>query len=230
MTARSLRSRVREEMTEEIKRVARRHLATQGADLSLRAVAREMDIVASALYRYFPNRDALLTALILEAYESLAQAAAAADAAVDRVDGRGRWYAVWRGVRAWALAHPAEYGLLYGTPVPGYNAPPDTVTPASAVVLLLVRIVTDADLGPASASTSMAEPLRADLRRLIDEQPGDLDENRLALVFAGWTQLFGLVSFEVFGRLDQTVTAVADHFDYQAAMMADLVGLPTRSV
>ncbi|MEV6218165.1 TetR/AcrR family transcriptional regulator [Nocardia sp. NPDC051833] len=213
-------------MTEEIKRVARRHLATQGADLSLRAVARELDIVASALYRYFPNRDALLTALILEAYESLAEAAVAAEAAVDRADGRGRWYAVWRGVRAWALAHPAEYGLLYGTPVPGYSAPADTVTPASAVVLLLVRIVVDADLGPGPVSTPMTEPLRADLRRLIDEQPGDLDENRLALIFAGWTQLFGLVGFEVFGRLDQTVTAVSDYFDHQAALMADLVGLP----
>ncbi|MET9214808.1 MULTISPECIES: TetR/AcrR family transcriptional regulator [unclassified Nocardia] len=226
MTARSLRSRVREEMTEEIKRVARRHLATQGADLSLRAVARDLDIVASALYRYFPNRDALLTALILEAYESLAQAAVTADAAVDRADSRGRWYAVWRGVRAWALAHPAEYGLLYGTPVPGYSAPADTVTPAAAVVLSLVRVVVDADLGPAPVSTPMTEPLRADLRRLIDEQPGDLDERRLALVFAGWTQLFGLVGFEVFGRLDQTVTAVSDYFDHQAALMADLVGLP----
>ncbi|MFD5179734.1 TetR/AcrR family transcriptional regulator [Nocardia sp. NPDC058379] len=226
MTARSLRSRVREEMTEEIKRVARRHLATQGADLSLRAVARDLDIVASALYRYFPNRDALLTALILEAYESLAQAAVTADAAVDRADSRGRWYAVWRGVRAWALAHPAEYGLLYGTPVPGYSAPADTVTPAAAVVLSLVRVVVDADLGPAPVSTPMTEPLRADLRRLIDEQPGDLDEHRLALVFAGWTQLFGLVGFEVFGRLDQTVTAVSDYFDHQAALMADLVGLP----
>ena len=92
MPAASIRARVRAEMTDEIKAVARRHLATDGADLSLRAVARDMGMVSSAIYRYFPSRDDLLTALIIEAYNALGDAVEAADAAADRADLRGRWH------------------------------------------------------------------------------------------------------------------------------------------
>src|SRR6266508_4021381 len=90
-TAASIRARVRAEMTDEIKAVARRRLAAEGANLSLRAVAREVGMVSSALYRYFPSRDDLLTALIIDAYNSMGEAGEAADAAVaDRADLFGR--------------------------------------------------------------------------------------------------------------------------------------------
>ncbi|MEV6063139.1 TetR/AcrR family transcriptional regulator [Nocardia asteroides] len=230
MTARSLRARVREEMTEEIKAAARRHLATQGADLSLRAVARDLDIVASALYRYFPNRDALLTALITEAYEALAAAATAAEAAVPRDDLPRRWHAIWQSVRAWGLAHPAEYGLLYGTPVPGYSAPPNTVAPAAAIVLLLARVVADGGERLAPIPATVPDQLHADLAVLIEQQPMDIGADRLARVFAGWTQLFGLISFEVFGRLNETIAARDTYFDHQCALMAELVGLPVTPI
>src|SRR3712207_8253729 len=114
MSAPSIRARVRAAMTEEIKTTARRHLATDGANLSLRAVARDMGMVSSALYRYFPSRDDLLTALIIDAYNALGEAAERSDAGVGRDDLRGRWLAICRGVRAWALANPAEYALIYG--------------------------------------------------------------------------------------------------------------------
>ena len=95
MTAPSLRARVRAEMIEEIKSAARRHLAADGANLSLRAVARELGMVSSALYRYFASRDDLLTALIIDAYNVLGEAAERADATVtDRTDLAGRWLAV----------------------------------------------------------------------------------------------------------------------------------------
>ncbi|MEI8411388.1 MULTISPECIES: TetR/AcrR family transcriptional regulator [unclassified Kribbella] len=227
MSAPSLRARVRSEMSQEIKAVARRHLATDGANLSLRAVARDLDIVASALYRYFPSRDALLTALIIDAYNALAAAATEADAAVPRDDLRGRWLAVGRAVRAWALAHPAEYGLIYGAPVPDYAAPQDTVEPAAKVILLLVDIVTDGlgRLKPIKASP-LTMPLRADLRRLIDERQGELLEERLDRVLVAWTHLFGVLNFEVFGRLDNMIAARAEYFDHHMTLMADLTGLP----
>ncbi|MFY9891603.1 MAG: TetR family transcriptional regulator, partial [Streptosporangiaceae bacterium] len=115
MPAASIRARVRAEMTDEIKAVARRHLAAEGANLSLRAVARDMGMVSSALYRYFASRDDLLTALILDAYNALGAAVEEADGAVsDRADLRGRWRSATRAVRGWALASPAEYALLYG--------------------------------------------------------------------------------------------------------------------
>lgn len=223
----SLRARVRAEMSHEIKDVARKHLATDGANLSLRAVARDMGIVASALYRYFPSRDALLTALILDAYDALAAAATEAEAAVPRDDLRGRWLAVCHAVRTWALAHPAEYSLLYGSPVPGYVAPEETVDPAAKVVLLLVDIVIDgADTLEPLSPTPIPDPVRADLRRLIDDRPGDLPEDRLDRVFLAWTHLFGLLNFELFGRLDNLIDSRADYFTHHMTLMADQAGLP----
>src|SRR5215475_5450354 len=132
MPAASIRARVRAEMIGEIKAVARRHLETDGANLSLRAVARDMGMVSSALYRYFASRDELLTALILDAYNDLGATVEAADTAVtDRANLRGRWLAAARAVRGWALAKPAEYALLFGSPVPGYAAPPARSRPAT---------------------------------------------------------------------------------------------------
>ncbi|HJQ47162.1 MAG TPA: TetR/AcrR family transcriptional regulator [Amycolatopsis sp.] len=227
MSAPSLRARVRSQMSQEVKDVARKRLAAEGANLSLRAVARDMGIVASALYRYFPSRDALLTALIIDGYDALGTAAAEAEAAVPREDLRGRWLAVCRAVRTWALAHPAEYGLLYGNPVPGYAAPRETVALAARVVLLLVDVVVDGAEQLEPVSSPVPEPVRTDLRRLIDqEQRGDLPEERLDRVFIGWTHLFGLVNFEVSGRLDDMIEARADYFDHHMAVMADLAGIP----
>ena len=225
VSASSLRARVRSEMHQEIKEAARRRLAEEGANLSLRAVARDMDIVPSALYRYFPSRDALLTALIIDAYEGLGAAAEAAEAKVARDDPRGRWLAVCRAVRAWALEHPAEYGLLYGNPVPGYAAPPETVAPASKVILLLVAVVGDAPGEPASPRP-LPGPVRADLRRLIDEQASDLPEECLDRVLLAWTHLFGQLNFEVFHRLDAMIGARAEYFEHHMALLADLAGLP----
>ncbi|AVT35079.1 TetR family transcriptional regulator [Plantactinospora sp. BC1] len=230
MSAPSIRARVRAEMTEEIKAVARRHLATEGGNLSLRAVARDLGMVSSAVYRYFPSRDALLTVLIVEAYQALGDAAEAGDAAVDRHDLRGRWLGVSHAVRAWSLAHPAEYALLYGSPVPGYAAPAETVVPAQRVVYALVEIMVDGAaagrLAPPDA-TPVPPPVRADLARLLQQRPGVLTEEQLVRCMAAWSQLFGLVSFEVFGRLAQGVVEdYAAYFDHQMRLMADLAGLP----
>lgn len=233
MPAPSLRSRVRTELVEEIKAAARRRLAVDGPGLTLRAVARDLEMVPSALYRYFDGRDALLTALITDAYDELGAAAEAAEAAVDRADLRGRWMALCRAVRHWALDHAAEHALLYGTPVPGYAAPPDTVPPASRVVAALVRVLAEADAAgtlTAPVDRPVGPALRADLDRIVARAPGaepDRPDDRALLAgLAAWTQLFGLVGFEVFGRLDDLFEDPAGHFDHQMQTMADLAGLP----
>jgi len=113
--SRTARERVRAELTREITEVARGQLATEGAGgLSLRAVARDMGMVSSAIYRYFPSRDDLLTALIVDGYNAIGEVAEQADAASPAGDYPGRWLAVGRAVRDWALAHPHEYALVYG--------------------------------------------------------------------------------------------------------------------
>ena len=118
------RARARAELTQEIKAVARRQLAQSGApSISLRSVARELGMVSSAVYRYFPSRDDLLTSLIVDAYDAVGSAG---EQALAR--GRGavtsRWLRVAEAIRGWALANPHEYALIYGSPVPGYRAPP----------------------------------------------------------------------------------------------------------
>lgn len=229
MPASSIRARVRAEMIDEIKAVARRHLATDGANLSLRAVARDMGMVSSAIYRYFPSRDELLTALIIEAYDALGAAVETADAGCDRLDLRGRWHAACRAARGWALANPAEYTLLYGSPVPGYAAPDDTVGPAQRPPLVLVGILRDGcaagRIDPPPAAEP-ADPLRADLAEMAALLGGGLPEALLARGMAGWTQLFGLISFELFGRINRTLPHRDDYFHHQIALMADLIGLP----
>jgi len=121
---RTARERARAEITAEILDAARGYLATDGAPaLSLRAIARDLGMASSALYRYFKSRDELLTRLIIDAYDSLGAAAEASEVTMDRNDLAGRFTVICEAVRAWALAHPNEYALIYGSPVPGYVAP-----------------------------------------------------------------------------------------------------------
>ncbi|HEY5170592.1 MAG TPA: TetR/AcrR family transcriptional regulator, partial [Acidimicrobiia bacterium] len=142
--SRTARDRARRELTEEIKAVARRHLADQGsAALSLRAVAREVGMVSSAVYRYFPSRDDLLTALIVDAYDAVGECAEAAEHAARNRGVVARWSNLCEAVRAWALANAHEYALIYGSPVPGYAAPETTIGPASRVPLVLMRLLAD---------------------------------------------------------------------------------------
>ena len=217
-------------MIGEIKTVARRRLETEGANLSLRAVARDMGMVSSALYRYFASRDDLLTALILDAYNALGAAVEAADAAVtDRDQLRARWLASARAVRTWAHANPAEYSLLYGSPVPGYAAPQDTIAAASRTSAVLVQILADgyaAGAIPAPLRPQrVASAVRADLAAVRDEIAPGLPEQLLLLGITGWLQLFGTVSFELFGQLNNVIEARAEFFDQQMELQADLMGI-----
>ena len=142
--SRTARDRARLELTEEIKAVARRHLAEQGsAALSLRSVAREVGMVSSAVYRYFPSRDDLLTVLIIDAYDAVGERAEAAEQATRRRGIGARWAAVCTAVRTWALANAHEYALIYGSPVPGYAAPEATITPASRVPVVLLGLLAE---------------------------------------------------------------------------------------
>ncbi len=222
----SIRARVRAEMIDEIKSVARRHLATDGANLSLRAVARDMGMASSALYRYFASRDDLLTALIIDAYNAIGAAVEAADAGVsDRSDGRGRWLDCCRAIREWALAHPNEYALIFGSPVPGYRAPQETTVAAARAPVVLLTIVAEA---PRAASQRVAIPegLARDLAALsASEAIPELDAAPLAIASIAWIHVFGAVSFELFGQLNNVIFDRDGYFDAQCELMADLIGL-----
>nr|WP_063836161.1 TetR/AcrR family transcriptional regulator [Actinacidiphila yeochonensis] len=226
---RGARERAREEVTTAIKEEARRQLAVEGPTrLSLRAVARELGMVSSALYRYFPSRDDLLTALIIDAYDAIGAASEAALAEVGDADPIERWVSVCRAARDWAVDHPHEYALVYGSPVPGYAAPADTVAPAARVALALVTVVRDAYRTgrlTAPGDAMLAAPVRADAGRLASEIAPELPFTTVAALVAAWAQVFGLVSFEVFGQFNRVVEAPGPFFDLAAATLATHVGI-----
>jgi len=219
-------------MMAEIKTVARTHLATDGANLSLRAVARDMGMVSSALYRYYASRDDLLTALIIDAYNDLGEAVEVADATItDRGELRARWMAATRAVRDWALANPAEYALLYGSPVPGYAAPTDTIVAAARTPVVLARILADG-FGTGQLTKPGFEPsapltdgVRADMVRARGDIAPELPDELMLAGISGWIQLFGAVSLELFGQFNNVIDARAEFFDEQMELMADLMGL-----
>jgi AcrR family transcriptional regulator len=230
--AASIRARVRAEMIAEIKAVARRHLATDGANLSLRAVARDMGMVSSAIYRYFASRDDLLTALIIDAYNAVGEAVEKSEAQVgDRSDLRGRFFAVGHAVRGWALSNPAEYALIFGSPVPGYAAPQDTTVAAQRTPAVLVQILVDGhrdgELGAAAGALDVAftDDVRRDLAAAADAIAPGLPPDILGRGTIAWIHMFGAVSFELFGQLNNVIYARDEYFDYQLAAIADVVGL-----
>ena len=228
-TARGVRARVRAEMIGEIKAAARRHLATDGANLSLRAIARDLGMVSSALYRYFASRDELLTALIIDTYNDLGDVAERADAAIaERADVRGRWMAVARALRAWSLANPAEYALVYGTPVPGYVAPTDTTPPATRPVLVLGSILADAG-AIEGREFALSPALRAEIRRIAEAGSPQVGDSAMVRGLIAWTLLFGALNFELFGRINNTIDEREEWFDQQMEAMVDYVGLRSRA-
>ena len=228
---RGVRERARAEITTAIIAEAHRQLAEVGpTELSLRSVARELGLASSALYRYFASRDELLTALIVEAYDALGEAAEAAAVASATATPAAKWCAVASAIREWGVEHPHEYALLYGSPVPGYHAPEATIIPASRVTLTLLRVVDDAYRSgklplPAAAATPSA-PLRHDVERLLVATSLALPVEMVAPVVAAWTQLFGLVSFELFGQTRNVFEAHDALFAQTATAMAAFLGLP----
>ncbi|MDO9173635.1 MAG: TetR/AcrR family transcriptional regulator [Actinomycetota bacterium] len=227
-TLRTARDRARAEVQAEILAMARQHLAEHGSGgLSLRAVARDLDLVPSAVYRYFENRDVLLTAMIVEAYDALGDAAEGALAKGSRRRPVARWVGVAKAIREWAVEHPHEYSLLYGTPVPGYAAPQDTVAPGTRVSLALVQVVVDAwsDGLVAAPATTLSAGTRRDFTALVDQVAAGLPAEVAFRTILAWTQLFGLLSFELFSQTRGLVEHHAQVFADAASTMARQIGL-----
>jgi len=229
---RTARERVREEMTGEILAVARQQLARDGgAALSLRSIARDLGMAPSALYRYFDGRDALLSALILAAYESLAECA---EAAADRA-GRGaasdaaRFAEVPRAIRLWALERPHEWGLVFGTPVPGYQAPEDTVVPYARMAAAMVRPIVEAEragrLRLPGHGAPVSDELAAAVAPITEALFADVPAENVVLAVQAWTTVIGAISLEVFGHWRATIHEPALYFERTIADLARAVGL-----
>lgn len=212
-----VRARNRAQVEAALVAAGRAQLAEVGAAaLSVRAVARDMGMAPSALFRYIANRDDLLTVLIADAYGDLAAAVEAVEGTVPRADLRGRWRAFARGVRDWAVAHPHEWSLLFGSPVPGYHAPAQaTNEPGERITGLLVGI--GVDLQAAGPTPPAIGDDGAELARRVagasDDMP-PLDPVVLTHGLVAWLGLIGAVNGIVFETLGAELAASGELFEY----------------
>lgn len=200
----------------------RRQLAEVGAAaLSLRAIARELDMVSSAIYRYVSSRDELLTRLVVDSYSALADTV---QGTVNASPGppRKRLEAAFRAFRQWAVDHPPEYALLYGSPVPGYHAPAEqTTAPGTRVIGVVLQLLAEA---PPTRHTTTTVPagLHNEFRAIAEEFGIDLSDDGLLSGIVLWTWLIGTVGQEVFGGFGtDTFADPGALFDAQLGLLLD---------
>ena len=206
-----VREQSRERTTGAILAAARAEIAAHGGGgLSMRAVAREVGLVSSAVYRYFPTREALLTTMIVESYEGLA--AALGEVRVRRPD--RRWVALGHAFRDWARERQHEFQLVYGTPIPGYVAPPETIPAAEAVAGHFLQAAKGAEVTPFAGPRLV--------RQMVGlESVGGATGSGAAAVLAELAALVGFVSLELAGHFVGTADP-ADHL--YAALLDRQVG------
>lgn len=205
-----IREAHRERTVAAILEAARGQIAEHGGvGLSMRAVAREVGLVSSAIYRYYPTREALLTALVIESYEHLAHALGQVDAA-PASSPAARWAGLATTFRAWARAHPQEFQLIYGTPIPGYVAPPETIAAAAAVARPFLVC------GAAGPVAGFDDPALLDQLGPMADDFG-VDPSGAAAVLAEMATLVGAIGLELAGHLvgsadpaDQLMSALVD--------------------
>ncbi|MET9026502.1 WHG domain-containing protein [Nocardia sp. NPDC004168] len=224
------RARARAQTMNDIVRIGREHLATEGAAaLSLRAVARDLGVVSSAVYRYVRSRDELLTLLVVDGYNALGDAVdeALAEAGDDPIDGLR---VLGRTVRRWALAEPARYGLLFGTPVPGYDAPAtETTAPGTRVIAALLTLFAQAHragrLAAPGKEPRISAPLAGSFAVIRDEFPLEVPDWLVVRGVTFWVGLFGAVSADVFDMYGTNTFADRDElFELQLDGLLDMLG------
>jgi AcrR family transcriptional regulator len=229
-TTLSRRDRVRAATVTEIKDTARRILVAEGPDgLSLRAIAREMGMTAPALYRYFPSREQLVEALIADLYDELTTALTAAGSAAG-ADPRVQITAASRAFRSWALAHPREFGLLFGSPIPGIDAHSDD-SPAGLASErfgqlfggLVARIYLTSPF-PVPAEDEMDPQLRRQLRAWCSALPVELPIGAGQVFLSCWIRLYGMVAMEVFGHLQFALPDAEPMFEAELRDLAVKLG------
>lgn len=224
---RTARAIAREELTRAILEHAREQLADVGpAAISVRAIARDLGMASSAVYRYVESRDALLTALLIEAYDEMGAAVETAEAAVRRGDLRGRFRAMAHALRDWAVAHPHQYALTYGSPVPGYAAPTDTVVPAQRVASALLDLICDAEQAGRRPSPGIRVPAaeKAALAPVLGFTDPALSPAYAVRGLTAWASLFGHLSLELFGHMHNGVLDYDVHFTQVVDQLAADLG------
>jgi AcrR family transcriptional regulator len=219
----SRREQRREDTHNEIKEVARRQMAEHGtATLSLRAIALEMKITAPAIYRYFESRDALITALIVDAFNALADALELARDNHPNTDPVERLAVVMLAYREWAITHPSDFQLIYGNPIPGYHAPREVTVPAVVrgfvVTIGLLREVMQT-YPLRLPYTPIPEELRAHFEAMVADGGYPITEEAFYVGMMMWTQFHGIIMLELFNHIQANVGDVDLYYRTQMKLI-----------
>ncbi|MEV0582130.1 TetR/AcrR family transcriptional regulator [Nonomuraea sp. NPDC050310] len=228
------RARLRAQTTADIKATALRHLAEGGPDaISLRAIARDLEMSGSAVYSYFDTRDALITELINDVYGALVDHVEAARDALPDEDVAGRILAWATALREWSLANPQGFRLIYGDPVAGYQPPEGGPAPKAAKRACLGLT------GLAAAAWPYAEAVQDDdvaweafapgLVATVREAFPDLPPAALALALRLWGRMHGLVALEIYGHLGPQALRPGDLYRAEMKDLIRSLGLPDGS-
>lgn len=213
----------------QILELGRDQLAERGAaDLSVRAIARDLGMVSSAMYRYVASRDELLTALIIQAYDRLGEQAEAA--ARSRSTPGRRFVRTATAIGEWAHSHPHEWALLFGSPVPGYRAPQSTVQPGVRVPAVLVALATEqhhqGGLDAPLPTPPIPRRLSAQATAVRGALDTDLPDVAILRCLMAWAMINGVISFDLFGQLANTFDPGDEALKHTFVTAALLVGFP----
>jgi AcrR family transcriptional regulator len=215
-------------LQEAIKETAWKQIAEFGAPtLSLRAIARELKITAPAIYNYFPNRDALVTALIVDAFTSLGDSQKEAIKAIPASKVEMRFTALGLAYRDWAIQYEQRYQLIFGTPIPGYAAPDDATVPAAAWALAplieAIQALYEADKLRITALPKLTLALKAMLEAwqgFVARAGMQVHIEVLYLAFVVWSRVHGLVALELGDQNPSFITDPGEFFRREIASMA----------
>ena len=237
----SRRDRLRAATTEEIIQTARRLLVQSGPDaMSLRAIARDMGMTAPGLYRYFDSHEELLRHVCAGIFTELGQdihqaihAAAALPGGTDDADAAtltAKMVAACSEFRRWSLDHQAEFGLLFGVPLPGlddgrYDIADECALAFAGTFYALFLELWKADPFPVPEAEEIDPGLRDQLLRYRDALGAGIPVGAVLTFLRCWTLLYGAVAMEVFGHLRFALTDPAPMFEITLGDLASLVGL-----
>lgn len=209
------------DMATEIKAVARRQMAEHGtAGISLRRIAREMGITAPAIYNYYPRLDDLITALIVDAFNALADAIEAAEAAVESESCGPKILASCLAYREWAIAHPVDFQLIYGNPIPGYVAPAEITVPLAqrpfdGLFRLFLAAYQTGELVVPAEYVPVPAGITAHVATWLPQAGYTFPDALLCLLMSGWARIHGMVMLELFGHLGPVVGDAAAFYRYE---------------
>ena len=198
----------------EIKGAARRLMEKEGtAGVSIRAIGREMDMTAPALYHYYASRDALITDLILDAFGALADHLEQTRQDCRKLTAVQQLRHVLLAYRAWALSYPIDFQLIYGNPIPGYEAPEESTTPAATrsfivIASLIAQVMETPEFSPEAEYSRVPPELAPHFQALglqLQEMGVNLPQLALYLTTVGWPLIHGIIMLELFNHLQPVV-------------------------